>query len=374
MKVAVESWFRRMTARLRIRLGRPRIPGGLRQGGTGGAQVRLELAAEAMGEFSRELERIRPPEIDREALLQGLRLRACGSCVLRTSCLERKRLTVKLLEELRPFPCRKPGRLGRELRDARLSLRRMEAERRREGEYRAALGSQYRFLEEYLRRLADRLPRGRGGGRVRYALRAGVRTRRRDSVSGDRWAAFPGEPGRYYLMLCDGMGVGPGAREDSRRAIALLRQLLLAGCTPKFALRSLNSLLALGNRAGAVTVDLVEIRLDTGLAMVYKWGAAPGYLVRRGRVQKIGTAMPPPGLSVTESREWTARLSLRGGETLILVSDGVDGEAVPRRVGLAPDAPPGELAERLLETASGKAEDDATAAVIRLYPGSSGTS
>ena len=61
MKVAVESWFRRMTARLRIRLGRPRIPGGLRQGGTGGAQVRLELAAEAMGEFSRELERIRPP-------------------------------------------------------------------------------------------------------------------------------------------------------------------------------------------------------------------------------------------------------------------------------------------------------------------------
>ena len=371
MKVAVESWFRRMTARLRIRLGRPRIPGGLRQGGTGGAQVRLELAAEAMGEFSRELERIRPPEIDREALLQGLRLRACGSCVLRTSCLERKRLTVKLLEELRPFPCRKPGR---ELRDARLSLRRMEAERRREGEYRAALGSQYRFLEEYLRRLADRLPRGRGGGRVRYALRAGVRTRRRDSVSGDRWAAFPGEPGRYYLMLCDGMGVGPGAREDSRRAIALLRQLLLAGCTPKFALRSLNSLLALGNRAGAVTVDLVEIRLDTGLAMVYKWGAAPGYLVRRGRVQKIGTAMPPPGLSVTESREWTARLSLWGGETLILVSDGVDGEAVPRRVGLAPDAPPGELAERLLETASGKAEDDATAAVIRLYPGSSGTS
>ena len=121
-------------------------------------------------------------------------------------------------------------------------------------------------------------------------------------------------------------------------------------------------------------MDLAELRLDTGLALVYKWGAAPGYLVRRGRVQKIGTAMPPPGLSVTESREWTARLSLRGGEMLILVSDGVDGEAVPRRVGLAPDAPPGELAERLLETASGKAEDDATAAVIRLYPGSSGTS
>lgn len=120
--------------------------------------MRLELAAEVMQEFSRELGRTRPPEIDREALLQGLRIRACGSCILRTSCLERRRLTVKVLEDVRPFPCRKPGRLGRELRDARQSLRRMEAERRREAECRAALEEQYLFLEEYLRRLADRLP------------------------------------------------------------------------------------------------------------------------------------------------------------------------------------------------------------------------
>ena len=370
MMVTVESWFRRMTARLRKRLGRPRIPGKLRQGGTGGAQVRLELAAEVMQEFSRELGRTRPPEIDREALLQGLRIRACGSCILRTSCLERRRLTVKVLEDVRPFPCRKPGRLGRELRDARQSLRRMEAERRREAECRAALEEQYLFLEEYLRRLADRLPRAASGRVSRYGVRAGIRTRRKTSVSGDRWAAFPGDPGRYYILLCDGMGVGPGAREDSRRCLALLRQLLLAGYPPRYAMRGINSLLALGSRAGAVTVDLAELRLDTGLAMVYKWGAAPGYLVRGSRTEKIGTAMPPPGLSVTEGREWTARLSLRGGETLILVSDGVDGEAVPRRVCLAPDAPPGELAERLLETASGKKEDDATAAVIRLYPGS----
>lgn len=374
MKVMAGNWFRRLWARACRHLRRPRIPGGLRQGGTGGAQVRLELTAEVMGDFSRELERTRPPEIDREALLQNLRLRACGSCVLRTGCLERKRLSVKLLDDPRPFPCRKPGRLGRELREARQSLRRMEALRRREGEYRAALASQYRFLEIYLRRLSDRLPRGTAGRRIRYSIRAAVRTRRRDSVSGDRWAAFPGDAGRYYFLLCDGMGVGPAAREDSRRFLALLRQLLLSGCPPREALRSLNSFLTLGNRTGAVTVDLAELRLDNGLAMLYKWGAAPGYLVRRGRTQKIGTAMPPPGLSVTEGREWTARLSLRGGETLILVSDGVDGEAVPRRVGLAPDAPPGEMAERLLELSSGKPEDDATAAVIRLYPGSSGSS
>ena len=96
--------------------------------------------------------------------------------------------------------------------------------------------------------------------------------------------------------------------------------------------------------------------------------------MRRGRMERIGAAMPPPGLSVTEGREWTARLSLRGGETLILVSDGVDGEDVPRRVRMAPDAPPGAMAEKLLEWPPGKQEDDATAAVIRLYSGSPASS
>lgn len=366
--VTVESWLRRVTALLRKRFGRRALAVRLRQGGTGGAQVRLELAAEAMGEFSRAVKDYEPGDIDREALLQGLRARACGGCLLRAGCLERKRLTVKVLEEGGSFPCRKPGRLGRELRETRLALRRLEAQRRREAECREAMGEQYRFLEELLRLLADRLPRSSPGRVCRYGVRVGIRTRSRESVSGDRWSAFPGEPGSYYILLCDGMGVGAGARLDSRRATSLLRRLLLAGVRPCNALRSLNALLALENRAGAVSVDLVQLRLDVGFAMVYKWGAAPGYLIRRGRTEKIGEAMPPPGLSITESREWRARLSLRGGETLILVSDGVDGAQIPRRAALNPDASPGELAERILECPDGKPEDDATAAVIRLYP------
>ena len=63
--VMVGSWLRRMTARLRRLLGRPRIPGRLRLGGTGGAQVRLELAAEVMREFALELRRTQPPQTDR---------------------------------------------------------------------------------------------------------------------------------------------------------------------------------------------------------------------------------------------------------------------------------------------------------------------
>jgi stage II sporulation protein E len=121
-----------------------------------------------------------------------------------------------------------------------------------------------------------------------------------------------------------------------------------------------------------VTADLAEIHLDTGQAAIYKWGAAPSYLLRRTGAEKIGTATPPPGISVTGCRETVEKLSLCRGEALILVSDGVEvGEAL-RREGMAPDAPPGEIAAKLLKSGSGK-EDDATVAVIRLRPGSLST-
>lgn len=361
--VTVDSWLRGVLSAVQRRLGRPhleRIPAG-----TGGAQVRLELAAETMGDFRRELEQLQLPEVDRPALLQRLRTRACVECPSRKGCLERLQLTERVLEESAAFPCRKPGRMARELEDARRSLRRMERDRRRQEEFRYSMEEQYRFLEGYLRNLADQLPRNAASHPGRYGVKAAVRVRGRENASGDRWAAFPGSAGRYYILLCDGMGVGKDAARDSRKALSLLRQLLTAGYPAVYALRSLNSLLALGNRAGSVTVDLVQLRLDSGLALVCKWGAAPGWLLRGGEPRQIGDPMPPPGLSVTGEREWSARLSLRHGETLILVSDGVSQEDVPTLARRNAQLEPGALAEKLLEGSDG--QDDATAVVIRLY-------
>jgi stage II sporulation protein E len=122
-----------------------------------------------------------------------------------------------------------------------------------------------------------------------------------------------------------------------------------------------------------VTVDLAEIRLDTGNTTLYKWGAMPSYILSRLGTEKIGIAGPPPGLSVTEGRETVDRLSLRRGETLVMLSDGVGGEDA---IGRAADwwrEPPGEVAAAVLETVDGHSGDDATAAVVRLRPLSSAT-
>ena len=106
---------------------------------------------------------------------------------------------------------------------------------------------------------------------------------------------------------------------------------------------------------------------------MYKWGAAPSYLIRDGGAEKIGTAGPPPGLSIKNARETVQRLSLRRGEVLILLSDGVDGEGALRRIKMISTQPPGELAAKVLEFGARNAEDDATVAAVRLFPGTTST-
>jgi stage II sporulation protein E len=143
--------------------------------------------------------------------------------------------------------------------------------------------------------------------------------------------------------------------------------MLCVGFPAEQALESLNSLLILRGRAGAVTVDLARIRLDTGEATVYKWGAAPSWVAGGGGVEKIGTAGPPPGIGLNRGMEKAVRLSLKRGETLILASDGLEGEELPGRIVSCRKAAAGELAACLLEAGAEKSADDVTVAVVRLH-------
>lgn len=339
-----------------------------RRGETGLAQVRLELGAEVMATVQSLLLEMGPVPIDREALLEKAVHRSCDSCSARGKCEQREGLTVAVLEHPLDADCRKPGRLIPELRRAQDQMRNLRADRERQGEYRSALIQQYRFLGDFLRSLADMLPRRGEAAQVCFRAEVSARSRGKERANGDKCLAFPGPGCRYFVLLCDGMGTGLGAAQEGETAAGLVRKLLVAGFPADHALRTLNSLLALRGSAGAVTVDLAELRLDTGIAAVYKWGAAPSWVLTRRGAEKIGTATPPPGIRVSQTRETMEKLSLRRGEALILLSDGVDGEDALRRSDLTPDAPPGELAAKILEKGCADAEDDATAAVIRLRP------
>lgn len=344
-----------------------------RRGETGFAQVRLEMAANVLSQTEQLLTDTPDIPIDEQALIARAADRACGSCPCRKTCREDpSQLPAVLLhkplgngEDL-PIRCRKPGRLLAQLRHAQEQLRSIRADRDRQAEYRTSVCQQYRFLSEFLQELSDELPRRGEPGQAWYQPELAVCTASRENVGGDRCFWFAGTRCKYYVLLLDGMGTGSGAAQDAKTAGTILRKMLCAGLPAKYALRSVNSICALRGQAGAVTMDLAELQLDTGKATLYKWGAAPSYLISRGEPIKIGIAGPPPGLSVTDAMETVERLSLRRGETLVMLSDGAGGEDALRQAWITAAEPPGELAARILENSRGEETDDATVAVVRL--------
>ena len=360
----------------------PRSPGQtLRRGETGLTQVRLELMSACMSQTKQLLLEESGIPIDEEALLLRAQKRACTGCPNRKTCRERlmplpNGLLHSPLVEVASLsiPCKKPGRLILELRRTQEQLRILKADRERQREYRSAVIQQYGFLADWLQQQSDWLPRRPERLRRRYTAEVAICSVGREAANGDRCISFPVFGCRHYVMLCDGMGTGPEAAREGRDAARLLRQMLVAGYPAEYVLKSLNSILVLRGRAAAVTVDLAEVHLDSGRVTLYKWGAAPSWLLGEDGAEKIGTATPPPGLSVTEGRETVERLSLGWGETLILVSDGVDPVGMLNPMGEIRSLPPGELAAKLLERGAREREDDATVAAVILRPGAVPTS
>ncbi|MBR4864128.1 MAG: SpoIIE family protein phosphatase [Oscillospiraceae bacterium] len=353
-----------------------------RRGETGVAQVRLEMAAGALLQSQQLLLEVQQPPVDEDALVTRAAERACNGCPCRRGCKDSHRLQqltglllhkpLLAVEEL-PICCRKSGRLLAELHRGQEQLRSIRADRQRQQEYRSAVIQQYRFLGEYLQDLSDQLAQRTDSTVQQFSPRVAIYANRPESENGDRVLSFAGVGCRYYVILCDGMGTGSGAVQEAKSAQKLLRRLLTAGYPAEHALRSLNSLCALRSRAGAVTVELLELQLDTGRGRLYKWGAVPSYLISAAGTEKIGTAGPPPGLSVEDNRDVAYQLSLRRGETLVLVSDGVGEEEALHCCLNMGALSPGELAKSLLTCTAFGEEDDATVVLVHLDPGYAST-
>lgn len=355
----------------------PRTGIGLRQhrGETGFAQVRLEMAAAVMAQSERLLLEIPENPIDEEVLIQKAAERACGSCPCRKTCKETetvKKLSPQLLHQplagvdVLPAACKKRSRLLPELRRSQDQYRTMKADRERQADYRGAVIQQYRFLAEYLQDLSDKIAQRGKTAKPRYQPEVAVCSAGKEKTNGDRCLWFAGTECRSYLLICDGMGTGEEAAREADVGADMLRRLLMAGYPAPYALRSLNSMCSLREQGGAVTVDLAEFCLDSGKVTIYKWGAAPSWLLLPSGPERIGSTSVPPGLSVSQGRETVERLVMRRGEALVMLSDGVDGENTILSAALDFREPAGALAAGILESTA--TADDATVAVIRLMP------
>ena len=345
-----------------------------RRGETGVVQVRLEIAAGVLNQTRQLLTDVPERFVDEDTMVLRAVSTACAGCSARGRCRDDRRMVqlpssllrkpLLTIEEL-PVRCKKGSRVLAELRRAQEQLRSIQADRQRQWEYREAVVQQYEFLEHYLRSLSDSLSNRSGCPERIFDPAVFVYGNRSGSSNGDRCMTFSGVQNRYYIILCDGMGTGPGAVQEGKTAGNLLRRMLSCGFPAEFALQSLNSLCALRDLAGAVTVDLAEICLDTGKATLYKWGAAASYLVGTDSVEKLGAVSAPPGLSVAGTQQTGFSFLLRKDQYLLLVSDGLEEEQVLEQCRLQKQQSPATLAETLLKNTS--QEDDATVVTIQLH-------
>ncbi|HIV86992.1 MAG TPA: serine/threonine-protein phosphatase [Candidatus Pygmaiobacter gallistercoris] len=190
-------------------------------------------------------------------------------------------------------------------------------------------------------------------------------------VSADAVQTFCDLQGRAHIILCDGMGTGKAAAVDGVLAATLSRQLIDAGFAGESAARLVNVALSLKGEDAGAALDLLTVDLYTGRCDLFKAGAAPTYLVRRGKAVTLGAKGLPVGLleGVVGA---SAHAALADGSLAVMVSDGVIAAGdewllaeLERLCGESAQT----VADTLLEGAlrrQGGHPDDVTVAVLRL--------
>ncbi|MEG2659551.1 MAG: SpoIIE family protein phosphatase [Oscillospiraceae bacterium] len=141
-------------------------------------------------------------------------------------------------------------------------------------------------------------------------------------VCGDAVRTLCDGHGMAHALLCDGMGTGKAAAVDGHMAASLMARLVQAGFGAAEAARLVNVALALksSDEAGAA-LDVLSVNLYTGNASLFKAGGAPTFLLRGGKVMRLGEESLPIGiLSGVIGKE--CKFKFCAGDIAILVSDG----------------------------------------------------
>ena len=143
-------------------------------------------------------------------------------------------------------------------------------------------------------------------------------------LCGDYFECFRTDS-KAYIILSDGMGTGGRAAIDSAMTVELFSRLIRAGVSLDTALSITNTALSVKSDDESLsTLDVAEIDLFDGSTVIYKAGAAASFYTTAGRVRTVEMPSTPLGiLSKVKFSRYTLRL--RGGDSLIMVSDGILG-------------------------------------------------
>ena len=162
---------------------------------------------------------------------------------------------------------------------------------------------------------------------ITTAVASAVKINRK--VSGDYTLHALLDRHTYALILCDGMGSGETAREESRTSAQLLMQLMQCGIEPQNAINIINSMLLCAFSETSAAIDLCLINLDDGSSRIYKCGGAGSYTKTKGNVTHIVSPTLPAGSFAKGDMEIFSVPSGKGS-LVVLLSDGISSKETVR--------------------------------------------
>ncbi len=152
---------------------------------------------------------------------------------------------------------------------------------------------------------------------------------RDESVCGDSTAVFKNRNGHFFAMISDGMGSGVSAAAVAQVCTGFISNMLSVGNTSLELISALNGVICGrcigGESERSATLDLFELDLMNGGARIYKCGAAPSYIYRKGKLFKVRSQTMPLGI-LRDADVKSFSLELCRGDVVVMVSDGVSGE------------------------------------------------
>ncbi|MFL0252127.1 stage II sporulation protein E [Clostridium neuense] len=202
-----------------------------------------------------------------------------------------------------------------------------------------------------------------------------------EKQNGDSYSFGKMKDGNYMVMISDGMGYGPQAQRESKAVVDLIEKFTTAGLSQNTAINAVNSIMTLkfNEDEKFSTVDLCNIDLYSGSTEFLKVGGVNSFIKRKNKVQVINSKTLPIGVLDKADIQVTSK-SVQNGDVIVMISDGVmdckkedKGESkwIVDFLSKCDGSKPKELAEiimnKALEFCSGKAEDDMTVIVNKVY-------
>ena len=207
-----------------------------------------------------------------------------------------------------------------------------------------------------------------------------ISTKEGEEYTGDTYSFGKTKDGCYMTLISDGMGSGPDAGKESKATVEVMERFIGAGFDKETAINMMNSIMSMKFEEDEKfsTLDLNLVDLYSGEASFAKVGAVASFVKRGEKVKPIVSNMPPFGLVDNVELE-EVKMNVKNGDIIVLLSDGVvdvDKDSIGkfnwiedylRTASKDPKQLVGDIIDRAKELSGGKANDDMTVVVSKVY-------